>query len=365
MTKLPIRYMLAALVVMLSLATRADLFWLLSGDLKYNAGARSDLNGNGLGCWLELTNDVAGAECQPVKIYDIRRKTNGGTDLVKYSDSSTKIPFDGCRYGEAVVDLSLPIRDADGTSYVLAAITSYAFQENQFIGKVVLTNSLEYIGHRAFRNCYYLRTVTFPDPTKWSPQYIGTESDGGRVFEGCSRLEGDIVWPDNLTEVPQYTFSGDGALKGFSGKGVTTYRTGSFYSVPPAFCFEMSEAESIAFPGQVINNSNLSKVVWHGTPPSTGDYFSKSSNNFMAYSKTSRVHYIPYDATQEGGVPARWITYKAAFEAETSGNSLTFPTFDPATGTQTDGSWYTNGRSSYADKVRFWFPGETAALLMK
>ena len=358
-------FVLAFAAVAFALPAQADFYWQLSGVLKDNAGQRSDRDGNGLGCWLELTNDVAGVDYKPVKIYDIRRKTTGGTDLVKYSDSSGHIPFDGCRYGEAEVDLTLPIRDADGISYTLTAINSYSFQENQFIGKVVLTSSLEYIGHRAFRNCYYLRTVTFPDPATWTPQYIGKESDGGRAFEGCSRLEGDIVWPDNLTEVPQYTFSGDSALKGFHGKGVTTYRAGSFHSVPSAFCFEMSEAESIAFRGQVINNSNLSKVVWHGTPPSTGDYFSKSSNNFMAYSKTSRVHYIPYDETQEDGVPARWATYKTAFEEETSGNSLTFPVYDATTGTQTDGSWYISGRSSNADKVRFWFPGKTAALLMK
>ena len=100
-------------------------------------------------------------------------------------------------------------------------------------------------------------------------------------------------------------------------------------------------------------------------PPSTGDYFSKSSNHFMNYSKTSRVHYIPYDATTEDGVPARWTAYKPLFEAETSGNSLTFPVYDPATGTQTDGSWYRNGRSGNADKVRFWFPDDKMALLMK
>ena len=85
----------------------------------------------------------------------------------------------------------------------------------------------------------------------------------------------------------------------------------------------------------------------------------------MKRSGTSRVHYIPYDATQEDGIPARWAAYKTAFEAETSGNSLTFPVYDSATGTQTAGSWYINGRASNADKVRFWFPEETAALLMK
>lgn len=357
---------LAAFSLAALLPTEAEYYWLLSGDLKPNAGQRSDLNGNGLGCWLELTNDTAGVDYKPVKIYDIRRKTGGGTDLVKYSDNAGQIPFDGCRYGEAVVDFTLPIRGADGTSYRLTAINSNAFQENSYIGKVVLTNSLEYIGHRAFRNCKYLRTIVMPDPATWMPEYIGKNSDGGRVFEGCERLSCAIAWPDNLDEVPAYTFSGDGALKGFSGKGVTKYQGGAFHSVPTTFYLEMSEAATISFAGEAINTDGSPHViVWHETPPSVNDYFSKNGNSFMKRSGTSRVHYIPYDATQEGGVPARWAAYRPEFEAETSGNSLTFPVYDPATRTQTDGSWYINGRANSADKVRFWFPDEQAALMMK
>lgn len=349
--------LLAIAAVAFALPAQADFYWLLSGVLKDTAGQRSDKDGNGLGCWLELTNDVAGVDYNPVKVYDIRRKTTGGTDLVKWGEGSTVEPFPGCRYGEAVVDFSLPIRGADGTSYRLVQVSSY--QGCNFLGKLVLTNSIASLDNQCFRNNYYLREVVMPDPATWQPTAIT------RAFEGCSRLESAIVWPDNLDKVSQYTFSGNSSMAGFSGKGVKTYEAGAFHSVPSKFRLEMSEADTISFTGQAINNNNISTVVWHGTPPSTGDYFSKSSNNFMAYSKTSRVHYIPYDATQEGGVPASWASYKTAFEAETSGNSLTFPTFDPATGTQTDGSWYINGRSSNADKVRFWFPDDKAALLMK
>ena len=142
---------------------------------------------------------------------------------------------------------------------------------------------------------------------------------------------------------------------------------GAFNSIPATFRLEMSKAETISFTGEAIGDDGRPCViVWHGTPPSTNDYFSKKGDhNFMKRSGTSRVHYIPYDATQEGGVPARWAAYKPEFETETSGNSLTFPVYDPATRTQTDGSWYISGRANSADKVRFWFPDEQAALLMK
>ena len=79
---------LAAFSLASALPLQAGYYWLLCGDLKNKAGTRSDLNGNGLGCWLELTNDTAGVEYKPVRIYDIRRKTTGGTDIVKYSDGN-------------------------------------------------------------------------------------------------------------------------------------------------------------------------------------------------------------------------------------------------------------------------------------
>ena len=350
----------------LALPARADFYWLLSGDLKNNAGARSDKNGNGLGCWLELTNDVEGVEYDAVKVYDIRRRTTGGTDIVKYNEGNGSEMFPGCRYGEAVVDFSLPIRGADGTSYTLVGLSNSAFSGNYFVGKMVLTNSIEFLDDYAVRNCYYLRTVVMPDPATWNPVRIGNPKGNGRAFEGCQRLESPIVWPDSLGDVPPYTFSGDYSMTGFSGAGVTNIYAGAFHGVPAGFRLEMGEGDMIAFKGEAINSDGRpGAIVWHGTPPSTGDYFSKSGNHFMKRSGTSRVHYIPYDDTQEDGVPAAWAAYKTAFEAETSGNSLTFPTYDPATGTQTAGSWYVNGRASYADKVRFWFPGDTAALLMK
>lgn len=364
--KLACSLVLCFVALVLASAAQADYYWLLEGTLNNNAGSRSDSSlGNGTGCYLKLTNDtesvVAGVDYKPVRVYDIRRTTKGGTTLAKYNEASQDLElFEGCRYGEAVIDFSLPIYGADGTVYTLVTLISGAFKANKFVGKIVLTNSISAIGSQCFQNCIYLKTVVFPDPTTWQPTELT------RLFEGCTRLEGDIIYPDSYKEVTAHTFSACNALKGFSGKGVKTYTEGCFHNIPATFRLEMSEAETISFTGEAINNDGRPRVIiWHKTPPSTGDYFSSSGTHFMKRSSVNRVHYIPYDATQEGGVPARWAAYKTDFEAETSGNSLTFPTYDAANGTQTDGSWYTNGRAQYADRVRFYFPDETAGLLMK
>ena len=129
-------------------ALQADYYWLLEGNLKNNAGARSDGDlGNGTGCYLKLTNDtesvVAGVDYKPVRVYDIRRTENGGTTLAKYDEAPKDLEmFDACRYGEAVVDFSLPIYGANGTAYMLGVLASSAFAGNQFIGKIVFTNSI-------------------------------------------------------------------------------------------------------------------------------------------------------------------------------------------------------------------------------
>ena len=364
--KLAGSFVLCFVALVLTSAAQADYYWLLEGDLKYNARGRSDGSlGNGTGCYLKLTNNtesvVAGVDYKPVRVYDIRRTTNGGTTLAKYDEAPKDLEmFDGCRYGEAVVDFSLPIYGADGTVYMLDTLASSAFSGNQFIGKIVLTNSISFVGDKCFDKCSYLKTVVFPDPTTWQPRAFNC------TFVGCSRLEGDIIYPDSCETVAANSFSDCNALKGFSGKGVKTYTHGCFHAIPATFRLEMSEAETISFTGAPLNHEGRPRVIiWHGTPPKTDDYFSKSDKHFMTLSSADRVHYIPYDATQEGGVPARWAAYKTAFEAETTGNSLTFPTYDAAKGTQPDGSWYTNGRANKADRVRFYFPDETAGLLMK
>ena len=343
-------------------SAHADFYWLHEGKL---ATGRSDdaVKGQGWGSVLTLTNDTEGVEYKRVQIHDIRLESNGSTRFVKQNANSANAPFDGCRYGEAEVDFTLPIRRADGTEYTLVKIADNAFSGNSYIGKVVLSDKIESICQRAFINCYYLRTVVFPDPSTWRPTTIGSTGDG-RVFDACNRIETPHIWPDNIGFVGPYNFSGSSTV-GFYGAGVTNFYGGAFNGASTNFRLEIGDADTLHFLGEVLNNTNLRTVIWHTMPPSTGDYFSKKDKHFMSYSSTSRVHYIPYDETTEDGVPARWAAYKSDFEAETSGNSLTFPVYDPETGTQTDGSWYVNGRAASADKIRFYFPGATAALLMK
>lgn len=351
---------LATTILFASLPARADFYWLLSGDLKWNANARSDITGfEGGGCWLELTNDTAGVEFKPVKIWDIRRTTSGGTTIAKHPGGASHRPFDGCRLGEAVVDLTLPIRGADGAEYTFGGIANSGFASHNYIGKLVLCPTIAFINERGIYNMAYLREVVMPDPAEWRPTYLY------RSLEGCPRMKSAIRYPDNYGDLSNWNFSGNSAMAGFYGAGVTNFHTGCFNGIPASFRLEIGEADELHFKGSILDSSNLSRVIWHSMPPSTGDAFSTGDKNFMSRGHSGRIHYIPYDPTQEGGVPARWATYKPAFEAETSGNSLTFPVYDPETGTQTDGKWYLNGKSGSADKVRFWFPGTTSALLMK
>lgn len=351
-------FLLLALLALIPPA-RADFYWLLSGDLKWNAGGRSDITGfDGGGCWLVLTNDTPGVDYKPVKIWDIRRTTSGGTTLSKNPGGASHRPFDGCRLGEAVVDLTLPIRGADGTEYTFGGIAANGFNGHDYIGRLVLPSTISFINERGIYNMAYLREVVMPDPAEWRPTMIY------RSPEGCPRMTSAIRYPDNYGDVSVYCFSGNSSMAGFYGAGVTNFNTGCFNSVPSGFRLEIGDADEIHFKGEV-GGGGISRIVWHTMPPSTGDSFSKSNNSFMKSSSTGRIHFIPYDPTQEGGVPARWAAYKPAFEAETAGNSLTFPVYNPETGTQTDGKWYINGRSGSADKVRFWFPDATAALLMK
>lgn len=124
-------YTLAALAFAAALPVRADFYWLAVG-IHYNAGYNQN---GGLGNYLILTNDnLEVTNYKPVKLYDVRRTVDGGTKLRKINNQNGTAPYDGCPYGGAHYDLTLPIRDKDGNEFTFVGLDSEAFNGNNFIG---------------------------------------------------------------------------------------------------------------------------------------------------------------------------------------------------------------------------------------
>ena len=94
----------------LVLPVHADFYWLAVG---ITSGANGQVNG-GAGNYLVLANDDPSVSFDAVKLFDVRRRANNGTELYKNNGQNSTPPYEGCPFGGAHYDLRLPIRDAAG-----------------------------------------------------------------------------------------------------------------------------------------------------------------------------------------------------------------------------------------------------------
>ena len=88
------------------------------------------------------------------------------------------------------------------------AISKEAFYSKNDLMKVILPDTLEYIGDAAFKYCRNFPKIDIPD----SVRYIGANA-----FEGCTSLE-EITFPEKLDHIGKCAFSGTAWAKSHRGK---------------------------------------------------------------------------------------------------------------------------------------------------
>ena len=348
-----------AAIAAFALSAQADFYWLAVG-IHYNSG--NAVNG-GLGNYLVLTNNDPSVVFDAVKLYDVRRTVNGGTKLCKVNNQNATPPYEGCPYGGAHYDLTLPIRDAEGNEFTFVGLNQQAFDSNYYIGSIKLPDTLEYLKSRAFIFARYLKSCSFPE----NPSSMTELAD--HVFDSCDRLSSPIEWPPQFTTVGDYSFANCYAFPGFYGPSVTTVGNSAFNS-----CAKMSAIEfgaSVSFGSTVFQNTRDSsvahRVLFHDAPPviDASNNLIGSSNGVLDWwgnGNAAATIYIPFNAAKDGPT-ANWIAFKAAFEAAVDGNAITWPTQN-GDGTWADGQIYTK-LPNKTSKLRFWDPAAqtTSALL--
>ena len=352
---------MAAFALAALLPSEAGFYWLAVG-IHHNAG--NNVNG-GLGNYLVLTNDDPEVVYNPVKLYDVRRTTDGGTKLRKVSGQSGTAPYEGCPKGGAHYDLTLPIRDAEGNVFTFVGLENEAFKGNNFIGSIKLPDTMEYINYAAFWQAYYLADFQWPSD-------VSNLRMGGRTFDTCTRLVGPMEWPEGLANPGDRPFTDCTALVGFGGPSVTNVGDNAFQNCPALRMIEFGEGESVTF-GNVAfqGDSALKTVLFHDAPPVLNKYilgFDPSNGSGVGNSvldwwgSAGATVYVPFNAAKDGPT-AKWAAFKTAFEAAKMGNEVTWPT-DNGDGTWTDGRIY-NVQFNKSVKLRFWNPdaATTSALL--
>ena len=98
----------------------------------------------------------------------------------------------------AVLDLTEPIETADGTTKTLESIAASCFLNNKNLVKVLLPDTVKFIGQQAFNNCSALQDIgRIPNQIR---------EFGGGAFNGCTSLTNEIVLPQTLRGTTWNTF---------------------------------------------------------------------------------------------------------------------------------------------------------------
>lgn len=108
-----------------------------------------------------------------------------------------------------------------------------AFEGNQYISSLTLSEGLTEIGNNAFKNCENLRKVKLPK---------GFYRIGIRAFSGCKALN-DVEFNEECTIIGEYAFEGCRSLKEITFlKGIEIIGTGAFDETLTKIRYEGSAA---------------------------------------------------------------------------------------------------------------------------
>ena len=355
------KLLLLALLALVAPA-RADFYWLAVG---ISASANTQVD-NGLGNYLVLANDDPSVSFDPVKLYDVRRRTAGQNGLYKNNNQNKTPPYEGCPLGGAHYNLRLPIRDAAGNEYTFVGFASESFRENDYLGSIKLPDTLEYINDRAFWQAHYLMEFV------WPADMTNLRTVGIRLLDSCSRLVGPVEWPARFPNVAQAVWNCP-ALVGFGGFCITNLGDCAFQSCSSLRMVEFGGTEPVTFGNCAFQGASaLKTVLFHDNPPTLNKYilgFDPSTGEGVGntaidwWSSAGATVYVPFNETKDGPTE-KWSAFKTAFEAAKDGNAVTFPTRDAETGEWGVGSIYLKQWSKSA-KLRFWDPDAqtTTALL--
>ncbi len=118
----------------------------------------------------------------------------------------------------------------ENVTYTVIGIGESAFWDgsnyNGNLTSVVMPSTVTYIGYRGFYHCNKITSVTLSE---------NLESIGTEAFRGDSGIEGDLVIPDGVTTIENYTFQSCSHLSSITiGNGVTTIGQQAFFECTAA-----------------------------------------------------------------------------------------------------------------------------------
>ena len=113
---------------------------------------------------------------------------------------------------------------------ICESIRSYAFYECSYITSITIPNSVTSIGEYAFSDCTALASINYRGTLEgWFKLGFGLNSKITLYFNG-EKLSGDVVIPDGITEIPNYTFKNSNITSITIPNSITTIGERAFYN---------------------------------------------------------------------------------------------------------------------------------------
>ena len=175
------------------------------------------------------------------------------------------------------------VTSVDLSEAPLDTIGELAFYEMPALTNVILNQNLRSIGREAFRGCTALKTISPLLPT--GLQVFGSGDKG--VFYGCTALEGDVLWPNSLTNIANRAFY-NSKITTFTARGKDIVRFGTH---PLYGCTALTNivlSASIATYDSALmdgcKGGSLERHVWFlGPPPAAfpSQFFNNTDKQFV------------------------------------------------------------------------------------
>lgn len=175
------------------------------------------------------------------------------------------------------------VTSVDLSEAPLDTIEELAFYQMPGLTNVALNPSIRSIGREAFRGCKALKTVSPLLPA--GLQFFGSGDHG--VFRECTALEGDVLWPNSLTNISDRAFY-QTKITTFTARGKDIVRFGVH---PVLGCTALTNivlSASIATYDSALMDSckggSLERHVWFlGPPPAAfpNQFFNNTDKQFV------------------------------------------------------------------------------------
>ncbi len=190
----------------------------------------------------------------------------------------------------------------------LATIANEAFRGSPLRGlDLSAAKNLSYIGDRAFQDCTSI-TNDLRLPRR------GMETIRPLAFFNCSKMGGDLVLPETVTNLPGQVFAYS-RISSIAAKGVRSIGDQCFRSAPALARIELGWNLGELLGHEALNGASAVKAVYWRSPPDPALCTGNPPMGGWDWRAAGCTNYVPWDVRAKAAISS-WQDFAAAYNSE-------------------------------------------------